>query len=127
VVEREKPRMDPLQDVAFDQLPDFAPPLSTLKNMARPLRAEWKGAPLDLSHDPHRHLLHPAEVTLASTLRLTCGVYLDSKRRIFAEKHARNKRGLPFLRTNAQQCTHIDVNKASRLWVAFDRVGWFDA
>lgn len=112
--------------VASFDLPDYSPPTGILDHLPRPLRTDWKGPPLDLSRDPNRHLLHLAEVQLASVLRLSCAVYLDSKRRIFVEKVARLKRGLPFLRTNAQQCTRIDVNKASRLWVAFDRVGWFD-
>ncbi|CCJ30188.1 unnamed protein product [Pneumocystis jirovecii] len=56
----------------YEELPDFCPPTSTLDkiNHPRPLRAEWKGIPLDLSNDPHVGELHPAEVYLASQLRL---------------------------------------------------------
>ncbi|KAG5518871.1 hypothetical protein PMAC_002402 [Pneumocystis sp. 'macacae'] len=112
----------------YEQLPDFCPPTSTLDkiNHPRPLRAEWKGIPLDLSNDPHVGELHPAEVYLASQLRLPAMVYLDNKRRIFAEYHARKEAGLGFRRTDAQRCARIDVNKASRLWQAFERVGWLD-
>jgi hypothetical protein len=31
-----------------------------------------------------------------------------------------------FKRTNSQQTCNIDVNKASKLWEAFDKVGWFE-
>ena len=31
-----------------------------------------------------------------------------------------------FTKTAAQNATNIDVNKTSRLWEAFDRVGWFE-
>ncbi|KTW26155.1 hypothetical protein T552_03047 [Pneumocystis carinii B80] len=112
----------------YELLPDFCPPTSTLDkiNHPRPLRAEWKGIPLDLSNDPHVDQLHPAEVYLASQLRLPAMVYLDNKRRIFAEYHARKEAGLGFRRTDAQRCARIDVNKASRLWQAFERVGWLD-
>ncbi|KTW29586.1 uncharacterized protein T551_02202 [Pneumocystis jirovecii RU7] len=112
----------------YEELPDFCPPTSTLDkiNHPRPLRAEWKGIPLDLSNDPHVGELHPAEVYLASQLRLPAMVYLDNKRRIFAEYHARKEAGLGFRRTDAQRCARIDVNKASRLWQAFERVGWLD-
>ncbi|KAG4302211.1 hypothetical protein PCK1_001483 [Pneumocystis canis] len=107
----------------YELLPDFCPPTSTLDkiNHPRPLRAEWKGIPLDLSNDPHVDQLHPAEVYLASQLRLPAMVYLDNKRRIFAEYHARKEAGLGFRRTDAQRCARIDVNKASRLWQAFER------
>ena len=105
---------------------DKSPPVETLDRIARPLRGEWKGTALDLSGDPYVHLLHPSEISFASTLRLRADQYLDSKRRIFLEVVRRMRKGLPFLRTNAQQVTMIDVNKASRLWVAFDRIGWFD-
>ena len=66
---------------------------------------------MDLSDDPDRHLLHPAEVQLASVLRLPCAMYLDSKKRIFAERIYRARRGLPFRRTDSQKACRIDVNK----------------
>jgi len=34
--------------------------------------------------------------------------------------------GKEFRKTDAQQACKIDVNKASKLWSAFDKVGWLD-
>ena len=34
--------------------------------------------------------------------------------------------GKEFRKTDAQQACKIDVNKASKLWQAFDKVGWLD-
>lgn len=113
------------EDVDFDSIPDYCPPLSTLPNN-KCLKTEWKGQALNLDNDPHRHLLHPAEILLASTLRLSCASYLTSKRRIFQEKVTRTRNGQEFRKTDSQKACKIDVNKASKLWAAFDRVGWFD-
>lgn len=109
--------------MSWEKLPDYSPPLSTLGS-DRCLKVEWKGSPMDLSHDPLKDLLHPAELNLAQTLRLPCDLYLDSKRRLFLEKMHRLKEGLPFRRTDAQKACRIDVNKASRLYAAFEKVGW---
>ncbi|KAI0463781.1 hypothetical protein LJB42_002786 [Komagataella kurtzmanii] len=111
----------------YESIPDYSPPLSTLPpNNTKALKAEWKGQPMNLSDDPLVGKLHPAEVTLASVLRLPCNVYLDSKRRLFSEKVSRFRLGLPFRRTDAQKACKIDVNKASRLFAAFEKVGWLD-
>ncbi|KAF5016863.1 hypothetical protein F66182_11323 [Fusarium sp. NRRL 66182] len=80
---------------------------------------------LDLSNDPDRNLLDPAEVNLAATLRLSCATYLCSKRRIFEARVKALSIGKEFRKTDAQQACKIDVNKASKLWTAYDRVGWF--
>ena len=114
-------------DVDFQSLPDHSPPLSTLPdNNNRVLKTDWKGQMLDLSNDPDRHLLHPAELNLAATLRLSCATYLCSKRRIFAARLEKLRVGKEFRKTDSQQACKIDVNKASKLWTAFDRVGWFN-
>ena len=113
------------EETPFAALPDYCPPLSTLSN-AKSLKTEWRGAPLDLSNDPDRHLLHEAEVNLASTLRLKCAIYLSSKRRIFAGRLDALRNGREFRKTTAQQCCSIDVNKASKLHTAFEKAGWFD-
>jgi hypothetical protein len=42
------------------------------------------------------------------------------------EKVARLKRNLPFRRTDAQKSCKIDVNKASRLFAAFEKIGWLE-
>ena len=112
-------------DVDYSSLPDFCPPTSDLPN-AKCLKTEWPSGPLDISLDPDRLLLHEAEVHLASTLRLTCATYLCSKRRIFEARLAAFKKKKEFRKTDAQQACRIDVNKASKLWQVYDRVGWFN-
>ena len=71
-------------------------------------------------------MTHPAEILLASILRLPVAVYLDSKRRLFYEKVSRLRQGKGFRRTDAQKACRIDVNKASRLFAAFEKVGWLN-
>lgn len=114
-----------VHDMNLSQIDDFSPPISTLPP-GKSLRAEWKGHPMDLSNDPDAQLLHPAELHLASVLRLPVDVYIDSKRRLFAEKVHRLRQGLPFRRTDSQKACRIDVNKASRLFGAFEKVGWLE-
>ncbi|KAF2002980.1 hypothetical protein P154DRAFT_429607 [Amniculicola lignicola CBS 123094] len=113
-------------DTDFNSLPDFSPPLNTLPNNSKVLKADWRGAMLDLSNDPDRERLHEAEINLASTLRLTCATYLCSKRRIFQARIDALRIGKEFRKTDAQQACKIDVNKASKLWTAYDKVGWFN-
>jgi hypothetical protein len=115
------------EDKDFHSLPDYCPPLSSLPNRPNSLKVDWKGQPIDLSNDPHAHLLHPDEVTLAGNLRLDCATYLTSKRRIFVRRLECLGSGKEFRKTDAQQACKIDVNKASKLWTAFDKVGWLDA
>jgi len=112
-------------DTDFQSLPDYSPSVDRLSNNLKGLKADWKGQMLDLSHDPDRHLLDPAEISLASTLRLSCATYLCSKRRIFEGRVRALNIGKEFRKTDAQQACKIDVNKASKLWTAYDRVGWF--
>lgn len=111
-----------------ESIPDYSPdPATTLpKGNQRCLKIEWKGQPMDLKNDANLDKLHPAEALLASTLRLPCNVYLDSKRRLFYEKVKRMRSGMPFRRTDAQKACRIDVNKASRLFAAFEKVGWLN-
>jgi hypothetical protein len=114
-------------DTDYNSLPDYSPSLDTLpKGNSKVLKADWKGQVLDLSNDPDRHLLHEAELNLASTLRLTCATYLCSKRRIFQARIDTLRIGKEFRKTDAQQACKIDVNKASKLWQAYEKVGWFD-
>ncbi|RHZ64317.1 hypothetical protein CDV55_100364 [Aspergillus turcosus] len=114
-------------DTDYTSIKDFSPSPETLGGNAKALKADWKGQMLDLSQDPDRHLLSPAELSLASTLRLSCATYLCSKRRIFEARVRALKIGKEFRKTDAQQACKIDVNKASKLWTAYDRVGWFDS
>ena len=115
------------EDVDYNALPDYGPPTSTLpKGNPKALKADWPSNNiLNLSIDPDRDLLHEAEINLAGTLRLSCATYLCSKRRIFEARVNALRIGKEFRKTDAQQACKIDVNKASKLWTAFDRVGWF--
>lgn len=115
------------EDKDFDSLPDYCPPMDSLPARANSLKVDWKGQPIDLSDDPNAGILHPDEVLLAGNLRLDCATYLTSKRRIFERRLACLRTGKEFRKTDAQQACKIDVNKASKLWTAFDKVGWLDA
>ncbi|KAL8925909.1 MAG: hypothetical protein Q9208_003222 [Pyrenodesmia sp. 3 TL-2023] len=115
------------EDVDYNSLIDYSPPTTTLPpGNPKSLKADWPSPNvLNLSNDPDRHLLHEAELNLAGTLRLTCATYLCSKRRIFGARVQALKIGKEFRKTDAQQACKIDVNKASKLWTAYDKVGWF--
>ncbi|KAK3342100.1 hypothetical protein B0T25DRAFT_465543 [Lasiosphaeria hispida] len=114
------------EDKDFASLPDYCPPLNSLPNKPNSLKVDWKGNALDLSKDPHAHFLHPDEILLAAGLRLDCATYLTSKRRIFIRRLECAKIGKEFRKTDAQQACKIDVNKASKLWTAYDKVGWLE-
>ncbi|KAI0130490.1 SWIRM domain-containing protein [Xylariales sp. AK1849] len=114
------------EDKDFNSLPDYSPPLSSLPSKPNSLKVDWKGAPIDLSSDAHRELLHPDEATLAANLRLDGATYLTSKRRMFMARLQCLRIGKEFRKTDAQQACKIDVNKASKLWTAFEKVGWLD-
>jgi len=114
------------EDKEFGLLPDQCPPLSSLPSKPNSLKVDWKGAPIDLRSDPHAHLLHPDELLLAGNLRLDCATYLTSKRRIFIKRKECLQIGKEFRKTDAQQACKIDVNKASKLWAVFEKVGWLE-
>jgi len=113
------------EDMDFKILPDYSPSIASMAP-GKNLKVEWKGHPLDLGADPDHNLLDDAELYLASTLRLTCAQYLFAKRKIFERYIELAKLGRDFNKTSAQSVCKIDVNKASKLWTAFDKVGWFD-
>lgn len=114
------------EDKDFALLPDLCPPLSSLPSKPNSLKVDWKGAPIDLRSDPNASLLHPDELLLAGNLRLDCATYLTSKRRIFIKRKECLQIGKEFRKTDAQQACKIDVNKASKLWAVFEKVGWLD-
>jgi hypothetical protein len=114
------------EDKDFGSLEDYCPPLDSLPSKPNSLKVEWKGQPLDLSNDPNKIHLHPDEVSLASSLRLDAATYLTSKRRIFQQRLDCCRRHKEFRKTDAQQACKIDVNKASKLWTAFEKVGWLN-
>lgn len=115
------------EDKDFGLIRDYCPPIDSLPSRPNSLKVDWKGQPIDLSGDPHASLLHHDEVSLAGNLRLDCATYLTSKRRIFERRLQCLRTGKEFRKTDAQQACKIDVNKASKLWTAFDKVGWLDA
>jgi hypothetical protein len=112
------------EDKDFNSLPDLCPPVSSLPTKPNSLKVEWRGAPIDLRKDPNTDLLHPDELSLAANLRLDCATYLTSKRRIFIARTECLRIGREFRKTDAQQACKIDVNKASKLWQAYEKVGW---
>ena len=111
-------------DLNWRAIPDYAPSNDILGDNPRALKVDWDGNALDLSEDPDREFLHPAELHLASLLRLTGARYLTCKRRIFVQRVEALKQGKEFKKTDAQQACQIDVNKASKIWMAYDRIGW---
>lgn len=115
------------EDKDYNSIPDYCPPVSSLPARSNSLKVDWKGQPIDLSGDPQAGLLHPDEVLLAGNLRLDCATYLTSKRRMFERRLQCLRTGKEFRKTDAQQACKIDVNKASKLWTAFEKVGWLDA
>lgn len=119
---------DDLKDSEWMKLADYCPDIASLDAPgARKLRVSWGTSdPLDLSNDADEKFLHPQEIQLAATLRFHCNQYLINKRRIFKAKVKALQEGKAFNKTACQQCTAMDVNKASKLWAAFDEVGWFD-
>ena len=109
----------------WDEMEDYSPPGSNLEQISKTLKATWRGNPLDLSEDPDRARCHSQEIAVAAELRLTCAQYLTCKRKIFQARLQALKDGKNFTKTAAQGACNIDVNKASQLWEAYDRVGWF--
>lgn len=113
-------------DRDFNALDDVCPPVESLDFSLNRLKVHWKSSPVDLREDEFAHLLHRNELELAARLRLDCATYLTSKRRIFLRRLDCARNGKNFRKTDAQKACRIDVNKASRLWTAFDSVGWLD-
>ncbi|KAL4954155.1 hypothetical protein BDW69DRAFT_143580 [Aspergillus filifer] len=114
-------------DTDFNSIKDFSPSFEVLdaNGKVKSLKADWKGQMLDLSNDPDRDQLTLPELNLAATLRLSCATYICSKRRIFEARVKALKVGKEFRKTDAQQACKIDVNKASKLWTAFDKAELF--
>lgn len=114
------------EDKDFNSVPDYCPPTSTLPENPNCLKVEWKGQLLSMENDSLRDVLPPQELLLASILRLDGATYLTSKRRMFLSRLECLKKGKDFRKTDAQQACKIDVNKASKLWTAYEKVGWLD-
>ena len=116
-------------DTDYISLADFSPPLDTLKG--DPATVFTIASPyansLNLSNDPDQHLLHEAELLMASKLRMSCANYLCSKRRIFQGVVEKLSKGREYRKIHAQQACKIDARKARWLFAAFQQVGWFDS
>ena len=117
-----------LEDVAYDSIPDYAPPTSTLPTGdPHILQVHWpEKAVVDLSQDPDRHMLHEAEIKLATSLNLSCAKYLCTKRRIFQARLEALQQGREFRKSDSQKACKINSNKANKICRAFEKVGWFD-
>ncbi|KAL0074873.1 hypothetical protein F4703DRAFT_1744597 [Phycomyces blakesleeanus] len=120
--------------VAYDQVdihledtsayePEWIPSLDVFDRTAH-VRVVWKGSPVSLVGLAHYELLHPGEVHIASTLRLTPEQYLKCKRVLVLGAQEASKEHVPFRKSDAQRVCRIDVNKASTLWSVFGRLGW---
>ncbi|ODQ53165.1 hypothetical protein SAICODRAFT_7322 [Saitoella complicata NRRL Y-17804] len=128
---KEKEEGDPLDthEMNLTDLLDYTPdPFTTLDGpQPKGMRTDWKGPNIDLTGDPYAHLLHPSEIALAATLRLRCATYLDCKVRMFFEfRKCKTELNKEFRKTDAQKALKVDVNKASKLWDCYNKVGWFD-
>ncbi|KAF9358143.1 hypothetical protein BGX34_009049 [Mortierella sp. NVP85] len=102
-------------------------PISILDRIPQPT-VIWKGHPMSVVGKPGYELLHPHEVHIASTLRLSPAQYLSCKKiLIMASREYHAKRdGKPFRKSDAQKLCRIDVNKTSRLWEVFAKIGWLE-
>ena len=110
----------------FNELPDYSPPISTLPNNSTCLLVEFRNqSPLDLTRDPHRHLLHIAEIELCSRLRFSCGEYLYLKRAIFVDVVRSYSSGIEYKKTFVRKRLYWNTIKAGEVWNAFRQVGWF--
>ena len=124
------------EDVAYDSIPDYAPPTSTLPTGdPHVLQVHWpEKTVVDLSKDPDRHMLHEAEIKLVTSLNLSCAKYLCTKRRIFQARLKALHEGREFRKSDSQKACKINSNKAckinsnkaSKICCAFEKVGWLD-
>ncbi|KAF2767533.1 hypothetical protein EJ03DRAFT_240724, partial [Teratosphaeria nubilosa] len=113
-------------DKDWRDIPDYSPSFDLLPPKSS-LGCTWKGGPLDVRGDVDYDQLHPIEAEAATVLRLPPSTWLANKRRLFAARVNALKEGkTAFNRTMAQQALPIDVNKASRIQDAFEKLGWFD-
>lgn len=116
----------------FTDYPDFSPAWNAMQRpMEHAVKAKDYGThPLDLSSDPHRHLLHEAETELAQRLHLSGSKYLCVKRQLFEEyvkllRHESDKQA-NWNKTAAQRVSNVDVTKTSVVWQFYHEIGWFE-
>jgi len=85
-----------------------------------------KANPLAIEGMIHYDLLHPVERQAASILRLTPNRYLLCKRQIFQAAYHLGRDEDGFNKTRAQSACKVDVNKASKLHLAFQTTDWLE-
>lgn len=102
-------------------------PIDVLDRITPPT-VYWKGHPMPVVGRPGYELLHPHEAYIASTLRLSPAQYLGCKRTLIlaSREYFARKDGKQFRKSDAQKLCRIDVNKTSRLWEVFARIGWLE-
>jgi hypothetical protein len=114
--------------------PIYYPPVDNLDKLGpNAMKVEWKSSKKVYSNLEYTRFaslkdvkFHPKEIDLAGTINMVhFAQYEESKRLIFQFWYERKSKGLSFTKTHAQQAAHVDVNKASALWTAFDKVNWF--
>lgn len=114
--------------------PIYYPPTDNLDRLGpNAMKVEWKSSKKSYSSAEYTRFqnlkdvkFHPKEVDLAGTINMVhFAQYEESKRLIFRLWFERKSLGMSFTKTHAQQAAHVDVNKASALWTAFDKVNWF--
>ncbi|KAI7869893.1 hypothetical protein BDF14DRAFT_1777008 [Spinellus fusiger] len=89
-----------------------------------PVKVAWKGAPLQINHQPYYSRLHPVEVRIASTLRLSPIQYIRCKRVLIRAAQEYSEKDTAFRKSDAQKLCRVDVNKTSALWTVFGQLGW---
>jgi hypothetical protein len=112
----------------------YYPPNDNLDRLGpNAMKVEWKSSKKFYSPQESTRFqnlkdvkFHSKEIDLAGTINMVhFAQYEESKRLIFQFWFERKSKGLNFTKTHAQQAAHVDVNKASALWTAFDKVNWF--
>ncbi|KAG0046151.1 hypothetical protein BGZ83_008657 [Gryganskiella cystojenkinii] len=104
--------------------PDVGP--ISMLDVKNPPRVIWKGQPLSVVGKPGFDQLHPHEEYIAATLRLSPAQYLTCKRTLIlaSREYLAKPDGKQFRKSDAQKLCRIDVNKTSRLWEVFAKIGW---
>jgi hypothetical protein len=120
--------------LALTASPIYYPPNDNLDTLGpNAMKVEWKSGKKIYSSSEFTRFqglkdvkFHAKEIDLAGTINMVhLAQYEESKRLIFKFWFERKSLGLSFTKTHAQQAAHVDVNKASALWTAFDKAGWF--
>ncbi|KAI8984770.1 hypothetical protein BDF20DRAFT_816982 [Mycotypha africana] len=90
------------------------------------IKFSWKGSPMNIEGQAYYDHLHPAEIMMASSLRLSPVQYLKCKRTLIMAAKKLQEQRVPFTKSVAQRLCRVDVNKTSALWTIFGQLGWFN-